>query len=228
MTGKTTITIIKDITLNSTLDLSSKNNEKDIVLDLDGHTIIYNNANVIKSKATLEIKNGTIKCGSNSSGAIDIENGGKFVMNSGSVIATGSRQGIYNNGGTVELGGSVYVESKADGSNSTKRASVQNVTGTLIITGGTIISSRDGVSYGVTINAGTFILGEEDGTYDTSKISISGNTSGIYSAVNYSIYDGIIKGKDSAVNDESLITNIESGFTKVNNVDNEFKTLYFE
>ncbi|MBR2712683.1 MAG: InlB B-repeat-containing protein [Bacilli bacterium] len=228
MTGKTTITILKDVTLNSTLDLSSKNNEKDIVLDLDGHTITYNNANVIKNKATLEIKNGTIKCGSNNSGAIDIENGGKLVMNSGSVIATGSRQGIYNNGGTVELGDSVYVESKADGSNSTKRASVQNVTGTLIITGGTIISSRDGVSYGVTINGGTFILGEEDGTYDTSKISISGNTSGIYSAVNYSIYDGIIKGKDSAVNDESLITNVESGFTKVNNVENEFKTLYFE
>ena len=229
--NKTTITLLKDVTQTTVIDLFTTNTNKNIVLDLNGHTLTNNQTNVIKTKATLEIKNGTIQT-SASSGAIDIGSGGKLIMNSGRIEATGTRQAVYNDGGTVEIGGDAYLSAKADGSNTGKRATVHNVSGTLKITGGTIISNRSSDSYAISINSGTVTIGTKDNIHDTNSIVIKANTYGIYSDVNYSLYDGIAKGIISAVNDEEKITATEDHAQKINGTENIdgtiFKTLYYE
>ena len=227
MTGKTTITLLKDINpLSSTIDLETKNTSKDIVFDLNGHTIT-STKQVMKTKATIEIKNGSIiNSASDTKGTIDVK-GGKFIMNSGSITATGSRQALYNDGGIIEIGGTTHLIAKADGSNTQHRATVHNVTGTLTITGGTIESDRSSNAYAVSVNAGTFTLGLQDGQYDNSNPELISNNYGIYSDVNYSVYDGIIKGKTASANDETKITGIETGSIKVNDDDGTYKILYY-
>lgn len=218
---ETTIKIIKDVELTTTINLNNTNAEsKNIVIDLQEHTISNNTTNVIKSKATLEIKNGTISSKAGS-GAIDIEEGGTLIINSGNIIATGSRQAIYNNGGTVEIGGTTYISSSAA---EEKRGTVHNVSGTLKITGGTIISDTFNA---VKVDAGTLIIGTEDGTYNKTTPVIQGNTYGISTTKNIEIYDGIIKGKTNAINDESKITKIEAGTTKIKTTESSYETLYY-
>ena len=237
-TSKTTITVIKDVALTQMIDLNSKNTNKDIVLDLNGHTLSNNNnanINIINNKATLEVKNGTIQTNASGKGAIDVysNNGtpGKLVINSGIINSTGGRAAIYNDGGIVEIGGTVQLTASADGSNTARRATVQTISGTTIITGGTIISDRASNSYGVSINAGTLVIGTQDGVYNKDALTIQANTTGIFAStgVTYSIYDGYIKGKTSAVNDQTQISGIEAGATKVTEPDDgAYKILYYE
>ena len=218
---KTTVKLLKDQALTSTINLTGTDFEKkNIVFDLNGHTLSNDTKNVIKTKSTIQITNGTItsKAGS---GAIDIESDGKLIMNDGKIIATGSRQAIYNNGGTVEIGGTVYLSSAAA---ETKRGTVHNVSGTLTITGGTIISTSINA---VKVDAGTVVIGSEDGVYDKTTPVIEGESYGVSTAVNISIYDGILKGKTAAINNESMITGIEATAEKVNDTEGSFKTLYY-
>jgi len=228
-TDSTTVNVklIKDVTITNYIDLSSKNVTKNVVIDLNNHSITNESTNVIKTNTNLEIKNGTLYCGSKNAGAVDVGVDGKFVMYSGRIEATGSRQAVYNNGGTVEIGGTAYLKAKADGSNSTKRATVQNVLGKTIITGGTIEGYGSSNSYAVTVNDGTLIIGSKDNVYDTGLITIKGNTNGIYSAVDYSLYDGMISGKSAAVNNEAKILNYEDNATKVKDEVDSYKRLYY-
>ncbi len=233
--AKTTVKLLKDIEIDTIIDLSSKNTSKDIVLDLNGHTITNNTTQVIKNKASLEIKNGTISCGANN-GAVDVEQGGHLIINSGRIEHTATesngRAAIYNNGGTVEIGGNAYITAQADGSTSAKRATVQNVKGNLTITGGTIVSTRQSNSYAVTVTAGTVVIGTKDDIYDKDAITIRANTNGISSAVAYSLYDGTVEGLNAAVSNEAHITGIEDNATKVNTTINisgvNYKALYYE
>lgn len=222
-----TVKLIKDVEITSYIDLNSKNLSKSVTVDLNNHSITNNNNNVFKTKTYLEVKNGTLYCGSDNAGAIDVAADGKFVMNSGRIEATGSRQAIYNNGGIVEIGGSVYLKAKADGSNNAKRATVQNASGTTTITGGTIEGYGDTNSYAVSVNGGKLYVGTNDGVYDTESIKIFANTTGIYSTVNFSLYDGMISGKNSAVSNESKINSVEDNSTKVNDEVDLFKRLYY-
>ena len=227
MTGKTTIILLKDISVNNTyLNLYTKNLGKDIVLDLNNKTITGTGSQTIKTKTSLEIKNGTITQ-SSSNGTIDIGSGGHLIINSGTVINTGSRAAIYNDGGTVELGGTVNITSNAEWAGNNNRGTVQNKSGTTIITGGTYINTRSSNSYAVSATVGTLTIGTKDDIYNTSNIVIQGETGGIYSAVNYSLYDGMIKGITAAVENESKITSIEDNATKVNDVDGSYNILYY-
>ena len=218
-----TIKLIKDVNLVSTMiDLYTKNTDKNITFDLNGHTI-SGSTYIIRTNGTsvVEVKNGDIRC-SAGSGAIDINGTGRFKMFSGTIITTGNRQSVYNNGGTVELGGDVYMESKQATQNN--RGTVQNNAGTTIITGGTYVSTT---GHAVSVTSGTLILGEEDGVYDTDSIVLEGTLNGIYTTVNISVFDGMIKGKSAAVNNESKITNIETGATKVKDEVSPFYRLYY-
>ena len=225
-----TVKVLRDVTLDTIIDLYNKNLDKNIVLDLNGHTITNNTTQVIRTKTMLEIKNGTIICGAKN-GAIDVGINGHLIMNSGRVehTATGAdgRAAVYNEGGTVELGGTVYLTAQADGSNSAKRATVQNVKGNLTITGGTIVSARESNSYAVTIAAGTAVIGTKDGAYDTENLVMQANTNGIYANVNFSLYDGMVMGKTAAINNESKINSTEDNATKVKDTDDGYNRLYY-
>ena len=225
-TTKTTITLLQDVSINAFINMFDKNTNKDIVLDLNNHTLTGTAGQTIKTKIPLEIKNGTV-IQTSSNGTIDIGPGGHLIINNGRVENSGGRAAIYNDGGTVEIGGDVYLTSNAEFASGKKRGTVQNESGTTIITGGTIINTRSSSSYAVSVKTGTFTLGTQDGIYNTSSITLQGNTNGIYSDVNYSVYDGVIKGKDAAVNNESKITSTEANSTKINTEEATYKVLYY-
>ena len=183
---------------------------KNIVFDLQNFTVKNLNTSnnddaVIANAGTIKITNGTLRTDSKKTGAIN--NTGSLVMTGGNIIVeAGGRQAIYNNGGNLEISGSAYLKSEGNQGNS-QRATVHNLaSGTLKITGGTIISTNFNAVYNV---KGTMTIGEKDGTVDTNSPIIQGGINGVNSAVSFSFYDGIIKGRTEAINDKTKITQKE-------------------
>ena len=216
----TQITIVLHDDVNERVVLSAGSN---VTLDLNGHTMTNPELEaVITNNGNLTIRNGTIRNEVTFS-VLDNNQGGTLVIDNVTLINTSTKQAVYNNGGHVTIQGNSYLRT-----DSSQRAAVQNLrSGTTIITGGTIEATN---YYAVKNEAGTLIIGSNDGSIDTSTPVIIGKTNGITSSPNYSIYDGIIKGTTAAVNDVNKITNIESnseivtGTESINGV--TYKTLY--
>ena len=200
---ETTITLVR----NTSEVLTVRANKK-IILDLQNYTISNSGvANVIVNYGNITLISGTITSNT-TQGAINNESGGKFTMTGGKIIATGTRQAIYNNGGTLTITGSAELKSS-----STERATVQNLaSGTINITGGTITSTgRNGVE-----NAATLTIGTKDGNITTSSPVITGATDGVVNSSVFNFYDGTINGVNSAIN--GTINEIETGSEIVSTV----------
>ena len=131
-----------------------------------------------------------------------------YIQNGARIIATGLRQAIYNNGGKLEISGDAYLSATTG-----ERATVQNLNnGRTVITGGTIISVNQEA---VKVESGTLTIGVEDGVADNTTPVIQGATNGVTTSVNISMFDGILRGKNAAINDTSRITATEDGVTSV-------------
>lgn len=196
----TTVVLLNDTAENVVVD-SGQN----VMLDLNNKTLsaLINDA-AITNDGRIEVSNGVITC-SFATGAINNNSTGTFIINSGSIIATGTKQAIYNNGGTVEIGGSALLQNNVN-----NRAAVHNLNnGRMTITGGTIISTNYS---GVKNESGTLIIGTKDGDVSPSAPEIRGKTYGVESSVSFNYYDGIIKGRTASFNDESKIGDSESGY----------------
>ena len=197
---ETTVRLLKD-----TSDTITTNASQNIVLDLQTYTVSNkdSNKNVIKNYGTLKLISGTITSDA-SSGALDVESGATLLMTGGSIIATGTRQAIYNNKGTVTITGDAYLSAATS-----ERGTVQNLaSSTMYIKGGTIIST--GLS-GV-VNAGTLTIGIKDGTvYNLPHIR--GIEYGIDSTLTFSYYDGVIYGKTKAINNDIRISDVETNYS---------------
>ena len=198
---ETTITLLQDT--NEVLTVEYGQN---IVFNLQNYTVGNDGSSpVFVNKGTMKIINGTITT-EVSQGAINNESTGVLIITGGNIITTKTttRQAIYNNGGRVEISGNAYLESK-----STSRATVQNqANSTLVITGGTIVSTGQNAVQ----NAGTMTIGVEDGNVSTTSPVLQGASMAITSTTNYSIYDGILKGRSKPMNDATKATNKESGY----------------
>ena len=192
---ETTIVLLND-TAENVIVASGQN----IVLDLDNHALSNKISDaVITSDGRVEVTNGTINCSAETA-AINNNATGVFIINDGTISATGSKQAIYNFG-SVEIGGTAYLKNT-----SSNRPSVHNLANaTMIITGGTIESTR----YRGVENHGTLTVGTKDGNPVDTPI-IMGKTHGIFSDTGFNYYDGIIKGVTNAFNDETYITDTES------------------
>ena len=234
-----TIKLLKNIDIQSAITVS---NGKNIILNLQNHTI--NNTNSAASSVsnfenngTLEIKNGTLQSGAKAS-VVNNNATGHLKLDNVTVTATGLRQAVYNNGGTVEITGNsqlsattteratVHNVKPSNGSagtiiisggtilspNATQKAAVENEsTGTLIVTGGTIISTNDnGIE-----NNGTLIIGTDDEEVYTDSPVIQGYINGVTSSATGTLefYDGIVKGGTSAFNNDDYIDEIDSRST---------------
>ncbi|MBR4351075.1 MAG: InlB B-repeat-containing protein [Bacilli bacterium] len=229
---KTVIKVLKDFSFDKidlTTDKSNNKIYRYVILDLNSHDLTVNSGNAFDSSIKfLEIKNGTITSNIDQ-GVVNVQSGATLYVTNASLINTNSRQGIYNNGGTVLIRDNSYIENKKD------RAAVQNLNnGTLTILGGTIYSKE----HNAVLNAsGTVTIGKEDGAYDTSSIviksgvstSTNNNQIGIYGNVN--LYDGMIMGKKSAINNESNIKDTEDNAVKVKDTKEEdgftYNRLYY-
>jgi len=214
----TTIKLLKNISISTALSVASG---KDIIFDFQNYEISNaGSINIIQNSGTIAISNGTIRT-SAAQGAINNNTGGILNISGGSIINTSSRQAIYNDGGTTTISGTAYLSSTA-----TERGTVHNKSGTMTITGGTIISTK---FHGVD-NAGTLVIGVKDGNVSTTAPSIEGAVYGVNSTKNFKFYDGVVKGKTAAFNDEGKITDEETGygvFSETQNIDGvNYKVAY--
>ncbi len=192
------------ILLKNTAELVNVVQGQNILFNFQSFTLSNNGVNpIIENDGTITITNGTITTDT-SQGAINNTTHGIVNVTGGRIVATGIRQAIYNNGGTVNISGDAYLSAAA-----TQRGVITNLAGsTLNVNGGTIISSA---MVGID-NSGTLNIGVKDGTVNSQSPWITGNTYGVKSTVDYVFYDGIIEGKTKAVNDEAYITDIETGY----------------
>ena len=111
---KTVIKVLRDLS-SSKIDLTDTSNNKAnryVILDLNNKTFTVSSGNAIDSKIKfLEVKNGTITSNIDQ-GVINVQSGSTLHVTNASLINTNSRQGIYNNGGTVLIQGNSYIENK--------------------------------------------------------------------------------------------------------------------
>ncbi len=168
--------------------------------------------------ATLKMINGSIITSANQA-AINVENCGNFIMTGGRIITNGNRQAVYvKAGGTAEISGNSYLKSTAeiDKSKNNYRATVQAAGGDLLITGGTIEASTEGVGSGYALtNESRTTIGTKDGTSNATPI-IKGINMGLYIKNGTAItnfYDGVIMSQTATpINNENLISDIEDDY----------------
>ena len=185
--------------------------DKDITLDLDGYKLSDNSVAgmpVIENFGKITIVNGTITSTLRAGVLNNNSTGEMHIGNDARIVATGSRQAVYNNGGRLEISGNAYLSAASN-----ERAAVQNLNnGQLVITGGTIISTKQEA---VKVESGTLTIGVEDGAADSSAPILQGATYGVNTSVDISMFDGKLRGKTAAINNTSRITATEDGVTAV-------------
>ncbi len=227
---KTTVTLLEDTTEKITTTAS-----QDIILDLGGHTLDNDENNTIVNKGTLEITNGTVIC-STSYGAIDNNANATLIISDDTTVnAVDSRQAIYNNGGSVTISGDNIVLT----SSASQRATIHNKNnGNIVIESGTITSTS---LYALYNESGTITIGKKDGVINPTSPVITGETYGIAAKTGYNFYDGIIRGKTSALGTtsntgntpsvstdetEAKILDIETDATKFKGPDGSYTVFY--
>ncbi len=181
------------------------NNSVTGIVNIYSGTVSSNNYSIYNI-GEVNIIQGTITGGNNvitnnESGILNIENG--TIRGSATVIANQGNSSINMTGGNIVTSNSSNTQY---GINNTS-------TGNVNITGGNISCTYTGTSsynaYGIYSTAGTVNIGTKDGNIKQDIPSILGTTNGIYTDknCNLNIYDGIIKGINSAINGN--ITSIE-------------------
>ena len=185
-----------------------------------------NNNAVISNNGTVTITNGTVASKSTNTSAINNNSGAKLYINGGRIVATGDRQAVYNeSGGYVEISGDSYLCSSITVTGD--RGTVHNLAGgIMVIKGGTIVSTTNQALY----NQGTLTIGEKDGSINTTSPVFQGVTYGIKSTVDFNFYDGIAKGQNKAIENESKVTGKEDNSIITHNTEtienNEYDTAF--
>ena len=179
----------------------------DIILDLNHKTLnSVGNNNAIKNNGTLEIRNGNIHNNAKTNGAVNNYQTGTIVIDGVTITVdgNGNRQAFWNDRGVATIkGGSVLTSVAVD------RPAVTNVAGgTMTILDATIESTG---AQGL-INGGTLTLGSNDTEVIDNPVII-GKTIGLQATANVNYYDGIFKGRNSAVNDENKLINSPLGYS---------------
>ena len=251
--GRTTVNSGKNITINAqghtmSCGNSTANNllyADNGILTLKNGTFTCNKSGLAtletsgktNPKSTIYIEPGTTVTNTGDRGAI--YNSGAVYIRGGTLeSSTGLRAVIMNgnSGARIEMSGGTVTQTATafddDGKYDGKGA-IKVATGTVIITGGTVTSySTDSAAIDKE-EGGTLTIGTDDtdNSYDATSPVIQGEWYGVYATSNYSVYDGIIKGKgdndQQAVNDETKITGTETGSTKQNGTDGNYYTLYY-
>ena len=199
---QTTITLLKNTTEAITIP-----NTRNIVLNLGGHILSNSSASTIKNNGTLELRNGTI-AGSCTQKAT-VENTATLKIYDVRIENNLDRQALYNSGGTATIYDGAYLTSIAP-----ERSTLHNLnTGTVTILGGTIVSDN---LYAIYNEKGNLTIGVKDGSVDSTKPVIQGNTYGIAANNTYKFYDGIIKGITASLGTTSNTGNTPTVTTDTN------------
>ena len=171
---------------------------------------------VIANDSKLKIIGGSLSTNANS--AFINNNANAELVIDGVKMRSVKKQCLYNKKGTVTIQGNsdLYTES-------TTRSTVHNLDGgTMSIKSGLITSA----SIGVKNERSTLNIGNKDEILDLTKPIIVGETTGLTTNSKINFYDGIIKGKDAAINDKSYINETELDTTLHEGVEDAYKILY--
>ena len=231
------------------------------ILTVSGGNISSTNSNCIDNSGTLYVTGGNIAVTASNQGTINNNANAVIYVSGGYIDNSSTRQAIYNAGDVYVSGGTLtsnatqratihnyannahvtvsggVVESRNKNCNTGAIISDASKTGTSItVTGGTVISRSTNTTTGVAaikVSSGTLTIGvNESGVYDATSPVIQGERNGIYSTVNFSIYDGIIKGKELAAVDNRAsrvpAANTEICTEPVEEVVDGYNVLYYE
>ena len=182
-------------------------NRSGATLNISGGTLINPSSNGTKEflvveniSGTVNITGGTLSSYGQSAG-INNKSNGILNVSGGEIIAHSVTKGqaVYSEGGTVTISGDAYLENVSGTGES--RAAVDNNGGTLIITGGTIVS-KGYSAVKVRKNSTTTQIGENDGIINISTPVLRGKTYGLEkdssatTNVSIKVYDGIFESLD--------------------------------
>lgn len=231
-----TITLLKDTQENVSIP-----SNKNVVIDLNGHTLSNNGDNqVIYNQGTVTVKNGTITTDAETKAAIDNVTSRIATISNVVVNANGKRSAIYNSKGTTIINGGSVLNGNND-----YRPTIMNSTSSsiLYVVDATIISVNKNA---LDNNGGVIVIGSQDENINAPTPVIIGGTYGIATTVNINMYDGIIKGVDGpvfngkattgnnpitysggSVNNNRVIAS-EAGFVKKTGTDGSYNTLFLE
>ena len=216
-----TITLLKNTTENITVNAG-----QNIRFNFQNFKLDNTNANsLIKNYGTIKISNGTLTNTSSATSAlIDNYSTGNIEITGGTITALGSKQAVYNEGGTVRISGNPRISSKASGTyDKVERATVQNrLNGTTYITGGTIINSN---ASAVSINTGTVNIGTKDDDPNPNSLLIQGKTYGVYNYTAFNFYDGTIQAQKGNNNNSVFSLANISAFEEGLTINTEIKTI---
>ena len=220
---QTTITLLKDSSEKIIIE-----SNKNIILDLNGNTITNFEGNpIIETSGTVSILNGTLRTSADQAAINNTD--GSLVVNNVTIIATNTKQAMYITGGTVEITGNSYLSSQTSGKPSgsnMERGTVQVISGSLIVTGGTIVGEKQ---HAIS-NGGTLTIGTKDGNIDSSTPILIGAVDGIKNDGTLNFYDGIIKGItnsiDGNITDQETNSNLLNGTETING--KNYKTSHLE
>ena len=165
-----------------TLRSIDRNNDTDVILNNGNLTII--SGNIISNSGQGAINNKTASATLKITGGSVISNGN---------TQKGNRQAVYNEGGRVEISGG-YFRAKAEVVSGKQRGTVQNESGTMIITGGTIETTEGATNAIAVTNKGTMTIGIKDGQVNQTSPVITGAKYGINNEATIKLYDGNIRG----------------------------------
>ena len=188
----TTIDIVKDIVLSEVIEIPAN---KNITFDLNNHTLSnrIQAMPIFETKGTSVIENGTVTTDGTQGAINNRTSGANTTLSNLTVIATGTRQALYNAYGTTTITGNCHLSNTTS-----ERAAVHNLNnGTVIILSGTIESENHS---GVYSESGTIIIGTKDGNISTTNPSIKGSLYGVNAVGTLKFYDGVLKGKTDAYN----------------------------
>ena len=239
----TEVRILRDYTILSTEANSARPtvpSGKSVIINGGNHTVTCYQNNVIYNQGITRIVSGTFTCGYNKKGPIENNTNAILYIDGGTISNTYNRGAIYNKGAVYISGGEITsvaserstVQNVESGSSITmtggtvkqtsancNSGALENVSGgTIIVTGGTIISnSTNSAAGGIkNVTGGTLRIGTKDNTHNVSALTIRGMKYGVNSSIDFAFFDGLIEGKDGAVN-SGITVNSETGFQKVDN-----------
>lgn len=215
---QTTVELLTSVSENLTINAG-----KNIKFVLHDYTLSVNKDPVMEIFGTVEIDDGRIVTSGSNTAAINVNVGAILNISGGQFINTAEngKQALYNLGGTVNISGGYFENACiASVAGTNKRGAVHNKAGTMVITGGTIVAKN----YIGLQNEADLIIGVQDGNPDPSTPTIQGAEYGLTNNVKTNVqhapssqtqscyfYNGTIKGKTAAIDNEGLITGKEPG-----------------
>lgn len=218
----TEITILQDTYENVIVD-----SNKIITFKFGDYTLSsIDNRAVITNYGKVTMISGRLTTLSENNAAVNNEEG-EFIISGGSIVAAGQRQAIYNNGGTLTITGTAYLNNSSSVRAAVQNQNTNNKIGKTYITGGTIVSLKQEAVKNL---SGELYIGIKNGTIDITTPILKGETYGVNNASQFSFYDGTIKGLIHTVNGN--VTSIEDNATTIYTTEvinnKEYRVIYLK